>query len=233
MYKRQAITNSAYPGRVAYVQPFPSIGNLETHSGSGILALSGSLVGCSIAAGTEYRIEFSDNVPTVGPGEIEAIMLSASFTIFSSVPVATVNLSGTLDLGGPESFPYPRQISYAVMIGTSTFTSGTVIATGASTGFTLGLPANLTGSATVIWDGLSYLRKRTPVVLTGGIQSIGHIGLVNGDIDQSGEVDATDIDAVIAAFGLVGNFVPDADGTGEVDANDIDVVISSFGSVDD
>lgn len=227
-----AITNSAYPGRVAYLQPFPGIGNLETHSGSGILSLAGSLVGCSIAAGTQYRIEFSDSVPTVGPGEIEAIMLSASFTLFSSVPVATVNLSGTLDLGGPDSFPYPRIISYSVMIGTATITSGSVIATGASTGFNLGLPS-LTGTATVVWDGLSYLRRRTPVVLTGGTQSIGHVGLVNGDIDQSGEVDATDIDAVIAAFGLVGNFIPDADGTGEVDATDIDVVIGSFGYVDD
>ncbi|MBL8059369.1 MAG: hypothetical protein JNK63_01490 [Chthonomonas sp.] len=58
-----------------------------------------------------------------------------------------------------------------------------------------------------------------------------------GDVDSSGEVDAADIDAVIATFGMVygdPGFGPtDVDGTGEIDAADIDVVIENFGLVGD
>jgi len=57
--------------------------------------------------------------------------------------------------------------------------------------------------------------------------------LRNGDVDDSAEVDAADIDAAIAAFGNTGNVVGDADGSLEVDAADIDVIISSFGEVDE
>lgn len=58
-----------------------------------------------------------------------------------------------------------------------------------------------------------------------------------GDVDSSGEVDAADIDGVIATFGMVNGdpgFGPtDVDGTGEIDAADIDVVIENFGLVGD
>jgi hypothetical protein len=55
----------------------------------------------------------------------------------------------------------------------------------------------------------------------------------NGDVDNSGEVDAADIDAVIGNFGGVGDSVQeDCDGSGEVDAADIDLVIANFGGVD-
>lgn len=58
------------------------------------------------------------------------------------------------------------------------------------------------------------------------------LSLTNGDVDGSGEVDAVDIDAVIAQFGSTGG-VADVDGSGEVDAVDIDVVIAHFGATDD
>jgi hypothetical protein len=59
-----------------------------------------------------------------------------------------------------------------------------------------------------------------------------------GDVDDSGEIDAADIDIVIANFGLVNGDdlwdpAVDVDGTGEIDAADIDVVISNFGLVGD
>lgn len=59
-----------------------------------------------------------------------------------------------------------------------------------------------------------------------------------GDVDNSGEIDAADIDVVIANFGSVDgdpNWHPwvDVDGTLEIDAADIDVVIANFGLVDD
>ena len=65
----------------------------------------------------------------------------------------------------------------------------------------------------------------------------GTVHLLNGDADHSGEVDAADIDDVIANFGNTypgpGNVDADVDGTGEVDATDIDIVIACFGNADD
>ena len=65
--------------------------------------------------------------------------------------------------------------------------------------------------------------------------------LINGDADGSEEIDATDIDFVIADFGhSVGsdiwgdeNGFIDLDRSGEVDAVDIDICIANFGSVGD
>ncbi len=55
--------------------------------------------------------------------------------------------------------------------------------------------------------------------------------MVVGDVDGSGEIDAADIDVVIANFGVLGG-PADVDVSGEVDAADIDIVISNFGSSD-
>ncbi len=62
--------------------------------------------------------------------------------------------------------------------------------------------------------------------------------LPNGDSDESGEVDAADIDMVIYNFGdVLGDpgYVANADldESGEVDAADIDVAIANFGAIDD
>lgn len=64
------------------------------------------------------------------------------------------------------------------------------------------------------------------------------IQLYAGDCDGSGEIDAVDIDLVIADFGSVSgepgfDGSTDVDGTGEVDAVDIDLVIANFGLVGD
>ena len=61
--------------------------------------------------------------------------------------------------------------------------------------------------------------------------------MTNGDPDYSGEVDAADIDLVIAHFGETPassgwNADIDVDGSDEVDAADIDIVIANFGSID-
>ena len=84
------------------------------------------------------------------------------------------------------------------------------------------------------FSGLSTTVSRT--IVPNQPLSVG-VFLNNGDCDESGEVDAVDIDAVIAAFGT--NPLPsapapfvDVDGSGEVDAADIDVVISFFGATD-
>ncbi len=61
------------------------------------------------------------------------------------------------------------------------------------------------------------------------------ISLPNGDPDGSGEVDAADIDLIIANFGLgtTEAILGDLDGSGEVDAADIDIAIANFGETSD
>ncbi len=78
---------------------------------------------------------------------------------------------------------------------------------------------------------------RNSVLGTAGATPISsNLALTTGDVDNSGEIDAADIDLVIADFGstpTVGDTAPtDVDGSGEVDAADIDLVIAGFGGVD-
>ncbi len=97
-----------------------------------------------------------------------------------------------------------------------------------------------TGAGTLSVDHGSWLKRvvafdSTSVNVTGL-----SLSLTNGDVDRSGEVDAADIDSVIASFGLaygdpsyVAGRDNDVDRSGEVDAADIDIVIANFGATDD
>ena len=80
-----------------------------------------------------------------------------------------------------------------------------------------------------------FLRDSFLAYLGAGPVS-GTLPLNTGDCDNSGEIDAADIDLVIATFGelpTVGDTAPtDCDGSGEVDAADIDLVIANFGLLD-
>lgn len=86
-----------------------------------------------------------------------------------------------------------------------------------------------------------WLRQTLDFDSTSG--NVGNLdfSLVNGDADGSEEIDAADIDLVIADFGhSVGSGVwgdkngfIDLDRSGEVDAVDIDICIANFGSVGD
>ena len=90
-----------------------------------------------------------------------------------------------------------------------------------------------TGAATLVLDGSSFLKRAVSITLTGSNQAIGNATMQNGDVDGTGEVDAADLDQVIAAFGNMGDNVEDVDVNDEVDAADIDIVIGNFGNVDD
>lgn len=93
---------------------------------------------------------------------------------------------------------------------------------------------SFSGPVTVTIDGSHWIKRRfTNVGITVGL-----VTMQNGDADGSGEVDAADIDQVIADFGAVRytsgyNINSDVDGTGEVDAADIDIVIANFGGNDE
>ncbi len=95
---------------------------------------------------------------------------------------------------------------------------------------------DLVGIADVTLDGTHWTKQREAGITLGAATLT--YSMVNGDVDDSGEVDAADIDIVIANFGgVVGtlsyNINADVDGSGEIDAADIDLVIANFGATDE
>ncbi len=149
-----------------------------------------------------------------------------------SLVEATISVSGTLQLQDTGVFAGNRNIAYSVVQGTVTLSSGTVVASASSSSLNIPVPSSATGAATVVFDGSSFLRKSAAVTLTDSPVALGTVSCQNGDVDQSGEVDAADIDAVIADFGSAALANTDVDVSGEVDAADIDIVIANFGGVD-
>lgn len=104
-----------------------------------------------------------------------------------------------------------------------------------------------TGATTLkmIVGGASFLDKvvtltvpnpANPVTASPGID-FGTITLVNGDVDQNGEVDLTDIDLIIADYltagGTAEGTITDLDANGEVDLTDIDISIGNYLAADE
>lgn len=146
----------------------------------------------------------------------------------------TQSLTGTLNLNDTVgSFAVNRTMTYEVKQGTVTVQTGTVVSSASSTPFNISLPANITGGATIAFDGSSFIRESHGTTLTGTTTNVGTSNLINGDPDHSGEVDAADIDLVIADFGMMNSADTDVDVSGEVDAADIDIVIANFGASDE
>jgi len=145
----------------------------------------------------------------------------------------TVNLQDTVG-----TFPStPRQISWKLRQGNVVIYSGNLNMTSASAPLQFQMTDDFNGNFTIEFDGSSFLKKTVAFSMSGATGNFGTVTLQNGDPDFSGEVDAADIDLVIARFG---NTYPspsqdpdsDVDCSGEVDAADIDIVINNFGGVD-
>ncbi len=94
-------------------------------------------------------------------------------------------------------------------------------------------PTETSGTRSLVFQTRSGLRRSVIVSLQPTPVSGMVVGLTNGDVDNSGEVDAADIDIAIANFGATNVTNPDVDCSGEVDAADIDVIIANFGAVGD
>lgn len=153
---------------------------------------------------------------------------------------ANQEVTGTLNLGDTGTFGggLVRYVNYSVWQNGAVVGGGMITAHGPSNAFSVTLPTSVTGAVTIEWDGSSFLDRKTNVNLTGSDQAIGAVNLQNGDVDNSGEVDAGDIDEVISNFGQLwpggyGNIDADLDVSGEVDAADIDIIIANFGGLND
>lgn len=165
------------------------------------------------------------------------------------VGIAGQDFHGTIFLNDVVSpMAQSRSITISAKSGNTTLATKTLTFSGeaVSQRFWITVPAELPSGASnpVRFEvsGQPFLRNTAlssvPVPPSANPASInlGSIALTNGDVDASGEVDAVDIDEVIAAFGQIfpggANPFADVDCSGEVDAVDIDIVIANFGAVD-
>lgn len=131
----------------------------------------------------------------------------------------------------------PTEVGQTVFVEIAPNASGATIQSGTVTlgaGNQFSLNAQVpNGLYRVFVSKSQYLRRRiSNVNLTASGAVAGTFNLIPGDVDNSGEIDAVDIDLVIANFGAFAN-PGDIDGSGEVDAVDIDLVIANFGAVGD
>lgn len=100
-----------------------------------------------------------------------------------------------------------------------------------SDGQTFRIETQATGTLKAVFITPNWLKKVSAASFNLGIASLGQISLVNGDADQSNEVDLTDIDQTINAYGTGGPspHLGDLDWSGEVDLTDIDIAIAGYG----
>ncbi len=141
------------------------------------------------------------------------------------------SVSGTVTLNNTVVAPTGEPITVTFYNG-STLVDTQNTTLNASGQYTVATSAS--GILTVKIDSTHFLRKSAGIQTISGAISGVNAMLSNGDVDNSDEVDAADIDAVIAAFGNTGaNISADVDNSLEVDAADIDIVISNFGSTSD
>ncbi len=157
-----------------------------------------------------------------------------------SLAVKGQDFTGTISLNDVTGMASTRTIQYTVSAGALVLGSGDLVVGTASPtqSFTFTTPfvAPGGGSIQVSFDGSTFLRRVVNLPAPGSTPveiALGTIALMNGDVDRSGEVDAADIDLVIADFGGTDTGDTDVDVSGEVDAADIDIVIANFGATDE
>lgn len=177
------------------------------------------------AAGTTLT-----NLPSYGGYQVTCLAYAPEFH----------NVYGTLvldDTLGTFANGLTRTVNWAIKQGTTTVASGSTTTASSTVNFSVNIPDDILGYSIWEWDAGSHVKEKLIVIMPGTSFGFGTVHLTNGDADHSGEVDAIDIDNVIANFGNVypgpGNVDADVDVSGEVDAVDIDIVIGNFGATDD
>ncbi|MBL8060773.1 MAG: hypothetical protein JNK63_08680 [Chthonomonas sp.] len=218
----QAAFSFGASGYTAPWTPASADPDFNGHSGEGLKAGDYYIAVSGWSSGVTGR---GDGFVNAGGGSA-----TAQGTQLNIVSNLTAGVTGTLNLGDTiGSFAYPRNISYEVKQGVTTLASGTLTVNAASS--SLSIPVSGSGAAQLILDGSSFLKRIVNFNLSS--PAVGTVLMQNGDVNNTGEVDAADIDQVIADFGSTSDIASDTDVNGEVDAADIDIVIANFGGVDD
>lgn len=208
----------------------------SAHTGSG--AVSGAIT-ASTGATLGYGSQFS---ACWGTSDTSTAGAQANFIVarFHAVPLPTYPITGTIAFSDYIASLEGKEVQMVMNpVGSTTVVHSGPVTVNAAGEYTLNVLQSIPlGSYELTADTSPFIRRKQPLELTtSGANNINFI-LPNGDSDNSGEVDAGDLDTVIAAFGSVtggANFSTsvDIDGSGEVDAADIDIIIASFGFTDD
>lgn len=144
---------------------------------------------------------------------------------------APMTIAGNIDLQNTVGSSGTESIGWTLSNGTNTYTGSVSVADVGNSGYNLTVPSGApNGSYTLRFKGGTFLSDTLNVTLAGSSISGQNVSLVNGDVDQDGEVGSTDFDAVVGQFGNAGS--ADCDNDGEVGASDFDIVVMNFGLMD-
>lgn len=205
---------------------------IETRRSS---TMDGNMDGVSAMSGPGYGTLFSSCYAT--SSSAPAPISQSNFTInrLTSSFAATKKITGQIQLrdyiGDVTAVPIDIEIRLPFAL-TPLYEFSVLLSSNG--GFIVHVPSSLAnGTYNLFANGSPFVRRRRSFTLAGSQVSGVNLSLPNGDVNDSTEVDAADIDEVIAAFGATGNIVGDVDGSLEVDAADIDIVIANFGEDDD
>lgn len=210
---------------------------------------------------TYFRTTNAGDFLAANPAGAQAQFTSGVQSQFAwLVSVQGQNYVGTITLGDVTAPIVPRTITLRVVAGGNTIATRSIAfgdTTTALSSVTLAEagpftpvvgPARLPIGATdlkLIVGGASFLDRVVPLTVpsppspssASPALSFGVISLINGDVDQNGEVDLTDIDLVIADYltagGTTEGTITDLDANGEVDLTDIDVAIANYLQADE
>jgi len=253
------VTSNSYPLRVALTYTdFPAAvgagsaatNNLDLTVQSPSATYLGNVFtsGQSSTGGSADAINSTEmvmrNTPNVGLYTVTIGALNVpsgpqGYALVINGAVTDSRITGTVNLGDWVG-TYPSTIPVTFLnAGGSPYPGGTVnaVVNPGTHAFTVDAPPSVTGSFRLRFNHGAHLLKTVPSMAspaeTNRFAATGTITLTNGDPDRTGEVDAADIDLVIAHFGQTGVSPAngDVDGSGEVDAADIDICIANFGSV--
>lgn len=141
---------------------------------------------------------------------------------------ATQSLTGQIQLqGAVAGTTATRTITLTLRQGTEIL-GATTYNVGEPVNFDFPVEASRTGAMTLEFDGEVHLRRKLNFTFAGSNIALGNVQLLTGDVDGNGEVDLTDIDAIIAAYLSSGDLPQDLNLDGEVDLTDIDLAIGNY-----
>ena len=192
-------------------------------------------------------------VGAIAPGAVTQATFGAGTSLDLDLGVMAQNYNFNLTLNDVTSPAYAKTMNITVAAGNvvlADYYLFTYAAAGSPTGALAircpaRLPVGASNPVTITIDGGQFLKRKFDVTLPAAPNDapvaivVPDVNMTNGDVDGSGEVDAVDIDQVIADFGALitaetdTQADSDVDISGEVDATDIDIVIANFGAIDD
>ncbi|MBL8061102.1 MAG: hypothetical protein JNK63_10365 [Chthonomonas sp.] len=203
-----------------------------TSASSGAIVASG---GATLGYGSQFSACWGTSSTSTAGSQGNFII-----TRLHAEPLPTIPVTGTIAFSDYIATLAGKSVQMVMKpVGSTTTIQSSSVTLNAAGEFTFSvLQSTPAGTYELYADTSPFIRRKQTLTLTAvGAANI-NFNLPNGDCDNSGEVDAADVDAIVVAFGaVVGNpnysVSVDADGSSEVDAADIDIVIQGFGLVDD